>query len=60
MKERKILRIAGVCEVTGAKPPTIYEWVRKGRFPKPVKLGPRFSGWYSDEVQEWINSRPRS
>jgi len=60
MEQRSIWRIKKVSDKTAAAPSTIYEWVRKGLFPKPVKLGPRFSGWYSDEVQDWINSRPRA
>ncbi len=38
---------------------TIYNWTRKGLFPEPVQVGPNKIGWYEDEVEEWLESRPR-
>jgi prophage regulatory protein len=29
-------------------------------FPKPVQVGLRSVGWYSDEIQNWIDTRPRA
>lgn len=29
-------------------------------FPKPVQLGAKSVGWYSDEIQNWIDTRPLS
>lgn len=31
--------------------------VSKDRFPKPIKLGERASGWIESEVREWIEDR---
>lgn len=64
METRQIWRIKTVSEHVGAAPSTVYEWLREDKhadlnFPKPVKIGARASGWYSDEVMDWINSRPR-
>lgn len=44
----------GVCKTQ------LYNWVRDGKFPRPVNMGGRAVAWYSDEVDEWINSRERS
>lgn len=38
----------------GLKKTAIYERIKDGDFPKPVKLG-RASGWVEDEIQAWIN-----
>lgn len=38
---------------------TIYNWTRKGLFPEPVQIGPNKIGWYEDEVEAWLESRPR-
>ena len=38
---------------------TIYNWTRKGLFPEPVQIGPNKIGWYADEVEAWLESRPR-
>ena len=29
----------------------------KCRFPKPIKLGPRASGWLESEINAWIEER---
>ncbi len=29
----------------------------QGKFPKPIKLGPRASGWLESEINAWIAQR---
>ena len=29
---------------------TLYSWIEQGRFPKPVKIGPRAVAWRSSEI----------
>tara|TARA_R110001599_G_scaffold353459_3_gene592822 strand:+ start:10670 stop:10894 length:225 start_codon:yes stop_codon:yes gene_type:complete len=29
----------------------------QGKFPKPIKLGPRASGWLESEVNAWLAER---
>ena len=53
--ERAILRLSQVESVTGFKKSKIYQMIKEGAFPAPVKMGPKSSGWYSDLVQNWIN-----
>jgi predicted DNA-binding transcriptional regulator AlpA len=33
--------------------------VRARRFPPPIELGPNSIGWFEDEIDEWLASRPR-
>ncbi len=47
---KKILRINDVKEKTGNSRSTIYKRIADGLFPKPVKIGPRSSGWPDYEV----------
>ena len=65
MKSRsKLLRIGEVSEWLNISRSTIYKWVNDGEFPEPVVLGqddgkrsaPR---WREEEVQEWLETRPR-
>ncbi|EJQ0105560.1 AlpA family phage regulatory protein, partial [Shigella flexneri] len=35
----------------------IYRLISLGRFPKPVKIGPRSVAFIESEVDEWINQR---
>ncbi len=37
----------------------VWRDVRDGLFPAPIVLGPNSVGWYEDEVEEWLASRPR-
>ncbi|WP_404843025.1 helix-turn-helix transcriptional regulator [Burkholderia thailandensis] len=36
----KILRLIGVLDCVGVKKTTLYRWIREGKFPAPVQLGP--------------------
>jgi predicted DNA-binding transcriptional regulator AlpA len=33
--------------------------VRDGRLPPPLELGPNSIGWFEDEIDDWLASRPR-
>lgn len=37
----------------------IWRYIQAGTFPAPIELGPNSVGWYEDEVDEWLASRPR-
>ncbi|MDM3871818.1 AlpA family transcriptional regulator [Porticoccus sp. W117] len=54
----RLLRIKEVCSATGLPRSSVYEAIKKGAFPKPVQLTQRSVAWRSNEVQEWIESRP--
>lgn len=56
----RLLRLRQVIDLVGLGRDAIYTRVRQREFPPPVKLGLRASAWRASEVQEWINSRPRS
>lgn len=36
---------------------TLYAWIKKGKFPKPIKLGARTSVWEAEVVRKWIQER---
>jgi prophage regulatory protein len=56
---RKILRGNAVCKKTGKSRPQIWRDVRDQKFPAPIELGPNSVGWFEDEVDTWLASRPR-
>jgi prophage regulatory protein len=35
----------------------MYRLAKEGRFPKPIRLTTRRSGWLSEEVDQWIAAR---
>ena len=53
----KILKVKEVAEELNVSVQQIYKLVSKGRFPKPIKLGERGSGWLTSEIDDWLQSR---
>jgi len=50
----RILRLKEVIDTTGLARSTIYKYVAEGRFPAPIALSERCSGWVLSEVEDWI------
>jgi prophage regulatory protein len=57
MESTRIYRIKDVCTLTGLKPSTIYKLIREKSFPKSIHLTARCTGWPSDAVDSWVNTR---
>lgn len=36
---------------------TIWDWIKKGNFPKPIKLGSRFIAWRESELNAWLDTK---
>ncbi len=53
----RIIRMREVLAICGKSRSSIYELIHQGRFPAPVKLGGRSSGWVKSEVLKWIEER---
>jgi predicted DNA-binding transcriptional regulator AlpA len=41
--------------VTG---PTLWNWIRQGKFPCARYIADNKTGWLESEVNDWINARP--
>ena len=37
---------------------SIYDAMRKGNFPLPLKVGPKAVRWLASEIEAWVDSRP--
>lgn len=33
---------------------TLWAWVADGKFPKPVKLGPRVTAWRVEDIRDYL------
>ena len=60
----RLLTKAEVLELLGVTYTTVFTWMREGRFPLSIELGPSGGrstkiAWLADEVYAWIASRPR-
>ena len=38
--------------------PTLWAWVRAGKFPRPRAVSPNKTVWLAAEVDEWMRARP--
>ena len=53
----RLLRRAEVEYKTGLSRSAIYEGMRKGTFPEPVRLGNNSVAWLCSEIDEFINQK---
>jgi prophage regulatory protein len=51
MRRKEILELLGISNTT------LWDWIRKGRFPAPIDLGPNSRAWLADEVNTLIDQR---
>jgi len=52
-----LMRLPAVESAVGMKRTFIYDGIKKGTFPKPVRIGGQAVAWRQSEVAAWINSR---
>lgn len=58
-QKMKFLKIKEVLEITGCGKTKLYAMIQDNEFPRPYKIGTA-SRWRSDEVENWIKTRPVS
>lgn len=52
------LRLPQVLKLIPVSRSTWWAWVKQGRAPAPVKLGPRTTAWRAEQIQDLIESFP--
>ena len=55
MNEHALLRISQVLELIPISRSAWWQGCRTGRYPKPVKLGPRTTAWRSDDIAALVD-----
>jgi len=53
----KVIKLKTVCELTTFSSATIYRLIKKGEFPRQIKLSERSSGWLLDDIKKWLEQR---
>jgi prophage regulatory protein len=56
-REERFIRLPEVVRRVGISRSSVWLWVRQGRFPRPVRVGPRVTCWRESEVDRWIAER---
>ncbi len=57
-----LIRLSGILAPHGPIPVSKSSWwqgVKDGRYPKPVKLGPRITAWRVEDICALINEGPQ-
>ena len=57
MSDLKVIKIATVKELTALSASSIYRLMKKGTFPKQIKLGERSSAWFLEEIYNWLERK---
>jgi prophage regulatory protein len=53
----RILRRPEVEARTTLSKSSIYAWMARGEFPRPVALGARLVGWRESDIEAWMAAR---
>ena len=53
----QVIKLKTVCELTTFSSATIYRLIKKGEFPRQIKLSERSSGWLLDDIKTWLEQR---
>ncbi len=56
MSNTIFIRLPTVIARVGLSRSSIYEKIKQGKFPPPVKIGPRASAWVESELDDWLES----
>ena len=55
--KKKVVKLAQVKELTTFGSATIYRLMKKGEFPKQIKLTEKSSGWLLEEIYDWLDEK---
>ena len=57
---RRVLRFPELLQAVGLGETCVKDMVRRGEFPRPIKLSKRAVGWRVEDVEAWLESRPET
>ena len=52
-----VIKLPEVLQIVKCSKAKVYSEMKKGNFPKPIKLGDRAVAWVMDDVTEWLEQR---
>jgi prophage regulatory protein len=55
-ENERVIRLPEVLKIIGLSRSAIYARIKKGLFPKQIKLGERAAGWFQSEVFAFVQS----
>ena len=55
--EIELLTLQEVLDLLKIKRSSVYDWISKGNFPKPIKFGERYARWMKKDVLDWLEQK---
>ncbi len=56
-KKIRFIRLKEVLAICGMSRSSVYDAIKKGRFPKPVKVEGTTTAWVRSEIDQWVQER---
>ena len=54
--ELRLIRLKEVLAMYGKSRSSVYDSIKKGEFPAPIKLHGRSSAWIKSEILQWVDA----
>ena len=58
LRPGSLVRLKTILELIPVSKSTWWDGVKKGRFPQPIKLGPRTTCWYAEDILALTEKKP--
>lgn len=58
--QKRLYRVTELSNMLSIGKSTIWAWVKKGRFPKPIQISSRMTVWTEDALQCWLNEKDQA
>jgi prophage regulatory protein len=52
-----LLRLPAVVRETGLSRSALYDAIKRGTFPAPVRIGARSVAWRRSAIEQWVSTR---
>ena len=56
---QKLLKLFQVAEQLNVCKSQVYNLVKQGYLPKPIKIGKRGSAWFQSDIDSWFDSKAK-
>ena len=56
MSDQELLKLKDVLRIIPISKATLYNGIKEGRYPKPVKIGVKAVAWRKQDIDEYLRS----
>ena len=55
--EFQFYRVNDLTKILSVSRASIYNWLNKGTFPKPIKISDSVNVWRASDIQKWVKDK---